>query len=185
MQLSQGFPWEVACLRASLINGDEGTFSLVSADIARSCSQQVHWSLQDRIRLKKKLSHQTLPFVTGFPGSLLPFSAAHQMFPLVLTCLLGSSNGPVLTICIPSCSSQFRGQHLGDPSRGWASRIGHAYQRGFSQLGTGNARDMQEGFSLTKGRDLGIIPWVCQGVPAFLAGVPAAPLPLSYFSPLF
>ena len=77
MQLSQGFPCEVACLRASLINGDEGTFSLVSADIARSCSQPVHWSsacsLQDRIRPRKGLSYWALAFVTGFPGSLLPF----------------------------------------------------------------------------------------------------------------
>lgn len=154
MQLSQGFPGEVACLRASLINRNEGTFSLMSANIARSHSQQVHWSsaclLQDRIRPKKALSHWTLPFDTGFPGSLLPFSSAHQTFSLVLTCLLGSSNGPVLTICIPSCSSQFRGQHLADPSRGWASRVGHAYQMGFSWLDTGKACDMQEGFSLSK-----------------------------------
>lgn len=42
MQLSHGFPGEVACLRASLINEDKGAFSLVSADIARAHSQPIH-----------------------------------------------------------------------------------------------------------------------------------------------
>lgn len=77
MQLSHGFPCEVACLRASLINGDKGAFSLVSADIAGARSQPIHWSsacsLQDRIRPRKGLLYWALPFVPGFLGSQLPF----------------------------------------------------------------------------------------------------------------
>ena len=122
MQLSQGFPCEVACLRASLINGGEGTFPLVSADIAR-CRLSWFAGPHGVLPSGQDQTKETVTILSSFPWLQLPrqratLPPAHQTFPLVLTLLLGSSSGPGLTICIPSCSSRFGARRRGDPSRG-------------------------------------------------------------------
>lgn len=110
-----------------------GNSSLDSAGVVRSHSQPFTdpWYHHLGTGQGKAWTPELFPLLQASQAAF-PSSPAHESFSLVLPLLLGSSMGPALPICIPSCSSQFREQHPGEPPTGWANGIGHAHQMGFS-----------------------------------------------------